>query len=122
MNTLISSVSLSAVLFFTACKRSESIKASADQSKVETTHEVDGVEPASSNNVEIVDFEGFINYGSPIEVPEGLGTPVELVVTESRIEMPVFTAEQLEEYGKKNRQKPKQAAHTNPLPRLESKL
>lgn len=42
---------------------------------------------------EIVEFEGFINYGSPIQtggVDED-GNPVQIVVTENRIEMPVFS-------------------------------
>jgi general secretion pathway protein D len=42
---------------------------------------------------EIVEFEGFINYGSPIQSPstDALGNPVTSVVTENRIEMPVFS-------------------------------
>lgn len=43
---------------------------------------------------EIVEFEGFINYGSPIQSPstDVLGNPVTSVITENRIEMPVFSA------------------------------
>jgi len=42
---------------------------------------------------EIVEFEGFINYGSPIFSPgtDILGNPVNTVITENRIEMPVFS-------------------------------
>ena len=42
---------------------------------------------------EIVEFEGFINYGSPIQAPgtDALGNPVTSVITENRIEMPVFS-------------------------------
>ncbi len=42
---------------------------------------------------EIVEFEGFINYGSPIQAPstDALGNPVTSIVTENRIEMPVFS-------------------------------
>lgn len=42
---------------------------------------------------EIVEFEGFINYGSPIQSPstDALGNPVTSIVTENRIEMPVFS-------------------------------
>ena len=42
---------------------------------------------------EIVEFEGFINYGSPILSPstDVLGNPVTSVITENRIEMPVFS-------------------------------
>lgn len=38
-------------------------------------------------------FEGFINYGSPIKTSsvDSLGRPVTLVLTESRIENPVFS-------------------------------
>jgi general secretion pathway protein D len=42
---------------------------------------------------QIVEFEGFINYGSPILAPsvDADGNPVTLVVTDNRIEMPVFS-------------------------------
>ncbi len=42
---------------------------------------------------EIVEFEGFINYGSPIQSPgrDALGNPVTQTITENRIEMPVFS-------------------------------
>jgi len=43
---------------------------------------------------EIVEFEGFINYGSPIQSPASdlFGNPVTVTITENRIEMPVFSA------------------------------
>jgi general secretion pathway protein D len=42
---------------------------------------------------EIVEFEGFINYGSPIQAPSSdlLGNPTTVTITENRIEMPVFS-------------------------------
>jgi len=42
---------------------------------------------------EIVEFEGFINYGSPIQSPSSdlFGNPVTVTITENRIEMPVFS-------------------------------
>lgn len=42
---------------------------------------------------EIVEFEGFINYGSPIQSPgqDLFGMPVNAIITENRIEMPVFS-------------------------------
>ncbi|TAG10034.1 MAG: type II and III secretion system protein [Verrucomicrobia bacterium] len=42
---------------------------------------------------EIVEFEGFVNYGSPIQAPssDALGNPVVSIITENRIEMPVFS-------------------------------
>jgi general secretion pathway protein D len=42
---------------------------------------------------QIVEFEGFINYGSPILSPsvDADGNPVTLVLTDNRIEMPVFS-------------------------------
>ncbi len=42
---------------------------------------------------EIVEFEGFINYGSPIQAPSSnaLGDPTTVTITENRIEMPVFS-------------------------------
>ncbi len=43
---------------------------------------------------EIVEFEGFVNYGSPIQTngTDALGNAVPLVITENRIEMPVFSS------------------------------
>jgi general secretion pathway protein D len=60
------------------------------------------IEPTLGNNdtvidlrfaPEIVEFEGFINYGSPIESPssDALGNPTSVTITENRIEMPVFS-------------------------------
>lgn len=42
---------------------------------------------------EVVEFEGFINYGSPIKTSgtDALGMPVDIILTENRIEMPVFS-------------------------------
>lgn len=42
---------------------------------------------------ELVEFEGFINYGSPIQSPgsDALGNPINITITENRIEMPVFS-------------------------------
>ncbi len=42
---------------------------------------------------EIVEFEGFVNYGSPIQSPSTnlIGQPTTVTVTENRIEMPVFS-------------------------------
>jgi general secretion pathway protein D len=41
---------------------------------------------------EVVEFEGFVNYGSPIttSATDILGNPREVILTENRIEMPVF--------------------------------
>ena len=49
------------------------------------------------STVTITGFEGFLGYGSPIEnmVENELGDPVTITITESRIEMPVFTARPL---------------------------
>ncbi len=43
---------------------------------------------------EIVEFEGFINYGSPIQASatDALGNTNTLTITENRIEMPVFSS------------------------------
>lgn len=47
---------------------------------------------------EIVEFEGFINYGSPIQSPSTdiFGNPVTVVITENRIEMPVFSTRRVD--------------------------
>ena len=41
---------------------------------------------------ELVEFEGFINYGSPIQTlgTDIVGNPISITITENRIEMPVF--------------------------------
>ena len=46
---------------------------------------------------EIVEFEGFINYGSPITSPatDAFGNPVTVTITENRIEMPVFSSRRI---------------------------
>ncbi|RBP45119.1 hypothetical protein DES53_103116 [Roseimicrobium gellanilyticum] len=46
-----------------------------------------------ANRAMLDEFEGFINYGTPIQVtdPSVLGTPANLVITESRVERPVFS-------------------------------
>lgn len=43
---------------------------------------------------DIVEFEGFVNYGSPIQSPatDILGNPTTVTITENRIEMPVFSS------------------------------
>jgi general secretion pathway protein D len=42
---------------------------------------------------EIVEFEGFVNYGSPIQTggTDSLGNAISITLTENRIEMPVFS-------------------------------
>ena len=42
---------------------------------------------------EVTEFEGFINYGSPIQSSshDALGNPVQIVLTENRIPQPVFS-------------------------------
>lgn len=44
--------------------------------------------PSGPTNVE---FEDFIHYGEPIEAAPAGGVPTNVVITESRIEMPVFS-------------------------------
>ncbi len=43
---------------------------------------------------EVTEFEGFINYGSPIQSAstDALGNPVSLTLTENRIEQPIFSS------------------------------
>ena len=47
---------------------------------------------------EIVEFDGFINYGSPISTAglDSEGNPATVVITENRIEMPVFSTRKVE--------------------------
>lgn len=48
-------------------------------------------------NIEHVNFLGFVNYGSPIMAPgkDDLGDPVQIILTENRIETPVFGTKRL---------------------------
>jgi general secretion pathway protein D len=45
----------------------------------------------------VVEFEGFINYGSPIQTGavDALGNPTTVVLTENRITQPVFSTRKL---------------------------
>jgi len=72
---------------------------SFDTKKTGVTLEVEPSVGANDNVIDlrfsptIVEFEGFVNYGSPITSPasDALGNPVQIVITENRIEMPVFS-------------------------------
>jgi general secretion pathway protein D len=63
------------------------------------TMEVDPVVGADNFSIdltlapEVNEFEGFINYGSPIQTSgtDALGNPVQIVLTENRIPQPVFS-------------------------------
>ena len=46
---------------------------------------------------EVTEFEGFVNYGSPIQTGavDALGQPTTVVLTENRIEQPVFSTRKL---------------------------
>lgn len=57
----------------------------------------DGQTVDLSLSPEVVEFEGFVNYGSPIQTTsaDALGNPVTLVLTENRIEQPVFSSRKL---------------------------
>lgn len=43
---------------------------------------------------QVVEFEGFVNYGSPISVSgtDALGNPLTLLITQNRIDLPVFAS------------------------------
>lgn len=70
---------------------------------VGVTLEVDPVVGADGFTIElniapeVVEFEGFINYGSPIQsgAIDALGRPTTIVLTENRIEQPVFASRKL---------------------------
>ncbi len=71
---------------------------------VGVTLEVDPVVGADGYTIElniapeVVEFEGFINYGSPIQsgAIDALGSPTTIVLTENRIEQPVFSSRKLQ--------------------------
>lgn len=47
---------------------------------------------------QVVEFEGFINYGNPIQSPavNSLGQPVSVTITENRIQQPIFSTRKVE--------------------------
>jgi len=61
--------------------------------EVEPTLGEDGFTIDLQFTPEIVEFDGFINYGSPIQTTaaDALGNPVIVTITDNRIEMPVFS-------------------------------
>lgn len=60
--------------------------------EVEPVVSPDGYTIELSLMPEIIEFEGFINYGNPITAPtvDPLGRPTNVVITENRIVMPIF--------------------------------
>ncbi len=70
---------------------------------VGVTMEVDPVVGPDGHTIElnlapeVVEFEGFVNYGSPIQTSavDALGQPTTVILTENRIEMPVFSTRKL---------------------------
>ena len=60
--------------------------------QIETSENVEDVVKFKRFEIRVVDFEGFVNYGSPITCGISNNTTVEKVVlTENRIDMPIFT-------------------------------
>jgi hypothetical protein len=85
---------LLAVLSIASCQRDESGNADVDQ--IESPASTDNNEEtvAGSPKPETTNFDGFLDYGAPIELQstENPGAlPEGVIITESRIEMPVFT-------------------------------
>ena len=65
--------------------------------EVEPTLGADGYTIDLTLAPEVVEFEGFVNYGSPIQTSstDALGNPTTIVLTENRIEQPVFSTRKL---------------------------
>ena len=65
--------------------------------EVEPTLGADGYTIDLTLSPEVVEFEGFVNYGSPIQTSstDALGNPTTIVLTENRIEQPVFSTRKL---------------------------
>jgi general secretion pathway protein D len=61
--------------------------------EVEPNVDADGFTISLNLAPEVVEFEGFINYGSPIQTSatNALGQPVQVTLTENRILQPVFS-------------------------------
>lgn len=75
-----------------------------DTRKTGVTLEIEPTLDANSYTIdlqftpEIVEFEGFINYGAPIQSPgtDSFGNPAPITITENRIEMPVFSSRRVQ--------------------------
>lgn len=75
-----------------------------DTRKTGVTLEIEPTLDANSYTIdlqftpEIVEFEGFINYGAPIQSPgtDAFGNPAPVTITENRIEMPVFSSRRVQ--------------------------
>ena len=65
--------------------------------EVEPTVGADGYTIDLNLAPEVVEFEGFINYGSPISsgATDALGNPSTIVLTENKIQQPVFSSRKL---------------------------
>ena len=79
-----------------SCQRDEVGNTNVDQTELPPfIGNKDGT-VAASPKPEIIEFDGFVDYGSPIEVQPSenlVALPEGVIITESRIEMPVFTRE-----------------------------
>ena len=96
---------MSFLVFITSsCKKNSSTDLKEDQT---STNDTDSASLKEKSG----EFEGFIDYGSPVEVtsPNGEALPEGIMVTESGIEYPVFTTEQLKKLEDKESQKTKRA-------------
>lgn len=65
--------------------------------EVEPTVGADGYTIDLNLAPEVTEFEGFINYGSPIQTgaQDALGNPTTITLTENKIEQPVFSSRKL---------------------------
>jgi general secretion pathway protein D len=66
--------------------------------EVEPNVDADGFTISLNIAPEVVEFEGFINYGSPIQTSatNALGQPVQVTLTDNRILQPVFSVRSMQ--------------------------
>jgi len=66
--------------------------------EVEPNVDADGFTISLNIAPEVVEFEGFINYGSPIQTSatNALGQPVQVTLTDNRILQPVFSVRKMQ--------------------------
>lgn len=93
-----------------SCERSAS-ESSLSSTDSEATNEPTFITIPLTIEPEIVEFDEFIHYGVPIDVSavSELGTPTTIVLTESNIETPVFSAEEINGETISTPQKPNKA-------------
>ena len=116
---MIRTIVLLALLSLVSCQRDGSGNPDSERTELPATAENNEESVLSNPEPMLIESEGFLDYGSPIEVQanENQGDlPEGIIITESRIEMPVFRTQ-----PDKSKQEAEQVGTGQPATRPESK-